>query len=174
MEHVASLENAKNKLRNDISAIVSDTKAIISDENDDLNMGLDLLERLRKAIYEDLNQVLHEALLVRGIEYLNGRNDLQHPIDWYWNPRQTGTGDEPDLQGRFNNEVVVSAEASTSAKPQGVIDSRMRDTLTKLSRMNGILFYFVTTQKMMARAETKVRRLGFQITVINCGIPLGE
>jgi hypothetical protein len=65
-----------------------------------------------------------------------------------------------------NGRILVSAEASTSEKPKGILDSRMRKTLERLSRMDGRRFYFVSTDEMVKRAETKIRKAKWPIKVV--------
>jgi hypothetical protein len=62
-------------------------------------------------------------------------------------------------------EIVLSAEVTTSERPVGIIDTRIRDTLAKLSTMPGRRFYFVRTDTMGQRAMTKVEKGGFPIEV---------
>ena len=47
-----------------------------------------------------------------------------------------------------------------------MVDSRMKDALEKLSRMEGRKFYFVGTSGMALRAETKTRKANWPITVV--------
>jgi hypothetical protein len=112
-----------------------------------------------------LNQIQHEFLLLQGLAWLS-KNGFESEIDWDWNPRQTGGGNEPDLRGSVNGKILVSAEASTSEKPQGILDTRMRKTLEKLSRMDGQRFYFVSSDEMMKRAETKILKANWSIKVV--------
>jgi hypothetical protein len=65
---------------------------------------------------------------------------------------------------------VILAEITTSDRPVGVIDGRMRRTLEKLSRMQGSRYYFVRTEKMEQRALTKVRKASWAITVVRLAI----
>jgi hypothetical protein len=95
--------------------------------------------------------------LLRGLEWLLD-NGFDSKVVWEWNPRQTGSGIEPDLRGSVDVTILVSAEASTSENPLGMVDSRMKDTLEKLSRMEGQKFYFVGTAGMAMRAGTKTAR----------------
>ena len=85
---------------------------------------------------------------------------------WYWNPRQTGDHTEPDLRGIYSGAILVSAEITTSEKPVGTIDSRMKKILTKLAAMQGEKFYFVRTSEMRQRAATKITKGGWEIEVI--------
>jgi hypothetical protein len=79
---------------------------------------------------------------------------------------RTGNKNEPDLQGLNKDDVIVSAEVTTSTKPQGEIDSRMAAILAKLSTMPGDKYYVVASEEMERRAKSKISSLGFQINVL--------
>ncbi len=112
-----------------------------------------------------MNQLQHEALLLEAAaEIEHGLQDAD--IEWTWNPRQKGGRDEPDLQGRADGNIVISAEATASPIPKGYIDSRIRDTLKKLSAFPGKRFYCVRTPQMQQRAETKIVKAGYDIEVL--------
>jgi hypothetical protein len=82
-------------------------------------------------------------------------------IIWEWNPHQTGGNDEPDLVGKNNKGIILySIEATTSEKPIGVIDKRIKNTLIKIQKFKGNLMYFVRTNAMKVRAESKLKKLG--------------
>ena len=66
----------------------------------------------------------------------------------------------------MDGTTLVSAEACTSENPLGMVDSRMRDTLEKLSRMDGQKFYFAGTAGMAVRAGTKARKAQWAIRVV--------
>ncbi len=132
--------------------------------------GIAILDRLRRESYEDLNQIQHEHLIVRAAEWLEV--DSQHAVgtEWGWNPRQTGDSSEQDLRGTLRNAVIVSAEITTSERPVGTIDKRMQSTLSKLAQMSGRKYYFVRTEAMHVRAETKVRKAGWSISVVRLSV----
>ena len=65
-----------------------------------------------------------------------------------------------------NGKIILSAEATTSEKPQGSIDSRMRDTLFKLNKMEGYKYYFIRTKEMEQRAKTKIKKNKLNIDVV--------
>lgn len=131
-----------------------------------LESGLEILRSLRHLVYEDMNQLQHEALILEVAKLI--RDDF-HPdvVRWLWNPRQTGRNDEPDLRGLDDQgRIVVSAEVTTSENPQGTIDGRMARTLEKLSTMSGEKYYVVTTQAMERRATSKVNSLNLPINIL--------
>jgi len=165
MERIGDASKAEAKVLRDIQEIVANLRRLSAADVTDVPSGIAKLREIRSSVYENLNQIQHECLLLRGLAWLLG-NGFGPDVEWEWNPRQTGSGREPDLRGTLQGKIVVSAEASTSENPVGVIDSRMKDTLTKLSLMEGQRFYFVGTATMAMRAETKVRRANCSIKVV--------
>jgi hypothetical protein len=131
-----------------------------------LQEGLHRIDELRRAVYEDLNQLQHEALLLHAARFLQQGRFPNPAITWSWNPQQTGTGDEPDLRGADLSTILVSAEATGSARAVGKIRERMIFTLTKLNSMPGQRLYFVRTASMQQSAQQAVARLGFDIEVV--------
>ncbi|MBT4122957.1 MAG: hypothetical protein HOE35_03395 [Candidatus Ruthia sp.] len=166
MERIDNIEQAKVKVLTDMNAFLSSIRGV-SDENvSDLGVGLSKLRSIRSSMYENLNQIQHEYLILQGLIWLRSNDHVPLGTQWYWNPRQTGDSTEPDLRGTSKGQVVISAEATTSEKPQGVIDARMKNTMAKLNKMEGEKFYFIRTNPMERRANTKARNNGWQITVV--------
>jgi hypothetical protein len=128
-----------------------------------------LLARLREEVYEDLNQLQHEHLIIRAAVWLRDNNLVPPDTSWSWNPRQTGDHTEPDLAAEVRGARVASAEITASANPQGVIDTRMAKTLAKLNGMTGAKYYFVRTEAMRQRAQTKVTKAAWSIRVVSLG-----
>lgn len=124
------------------------------------------LRSIRKNVYEDLNQIQHEHLLISAIGWLVNDERFFKDVKWSWNPRQTGDRTEPDIRGQKNEEIIISAEATTSEAPVGSIDKRMKGVLNKLNEMDGEKFYFVSTKAMKQRAKTKIEKLGYDIAVV--------
>ena len=171
MEHLGSVPQAKRRALEDLHAILASLRRLSATAPAELNEGLGALREIRKAIYEDLNQVQHESLILDAVEWLTAHEPTYSDADWYWNPRQTGDASEPDLSARRHGVQLVAAEVTTSERPGGVIDSRMATTLRKLANMRGSKFYFVRTPSMKKRAETKVARNGWHITVVLIDAP---
>jgi len=159
------IQSAEQKVLIDIAQLLG-TVRDLSSAATSLEDGASRVRHIRSTVYENLNQIQHEYLIVRALGWLRANGFDDSSLNWSWNPRQTGDSAEPDLRASSDSGIVVSAEATTSENPMGVIDSRMRDTLTKLSGMPGKKYYFVLTPAMAARAETKVARNGWQITVV--------
>lgn len=125
-----------------------------------------MLVDLRRATYEDLNQIQHEYAALRAIEWMVARQIVSSEALWEWNPRQTGTAIEPDVRAVLKGEIVVSGEVTTSPEPKGEIDKRMGVTLAKLSSMQGQRFYFVLSAAMARRARTKTTKAGHMVEVV--------
>ena len=116
--------------------------------------------------YENLNQMQHEYLILLAARYLAEQAAVPADTSWQWNPRQTGGSSEPDLQGSAGAAVLVSAEITTSRRPVGTIDKRMRTTLAKLNGFAGQRFYIVRTSAMATRASTIVKANDYAISVV--------
>ena len=167
MESIKNIHEAKRKVLSDMSTLIVSVRKQTSENLSSLNQGLTILRNIRSSVYEILNQIQHEYLILEGVLWINNQNLVPVDTKWYWNPRQTGISTEPDLRGVHEGNIVVSAEATTSENPQGVIDSRMRDTLGKLNEMEGAKFYLIRSDAMELRARTKIKRNRWNITVVN-------
>jgi hypothetical protein len=165
MLKLGDIQEAEKKVLGDIGQLLATVRAL-SDATESLQDGAARLRQIRTAVYENLNQIQHEHLIIRALAWLRGHGFGEPHVEWYWNPRQTGDSSEPDLQARDAIQVIASAEATTSEEPDGVIDSRMRDTVIKLNRMAGRRFYFVQTDSMAQRARTKVLKNSLDIEVV--------
>ncbi len=132
---------------------------------DEVGEAILSLSTIRREVYEHLNQLQHEHLILKARHYLQALPGMPADATWEWNPRQTGDYREPDLRATHQGVVLVSAEVTTSEKPVGVIGSRMGTTLIKLNQMKGELYYFVRTEAMKRRADFKVKRDGLNIQV---------
>ncbi len=166
MELLGTINEATDKVLNDVRRCVATIQALSAEPFETPEAGVSVLQRLRSETYEDLNQIQHEHLIVRAAEWLVTEHVCPPTTEWFWNPRQTGTKAEPDLHGRHNGAVILSAEITTSAKPDGVIDTRMSKTLKKLSGFDGMKYYFVRTESMCRRANTKVSKAGWSVQVV--------
>jgi len=165
MEQITDIEEARNKVLSDMQALLSQIRSHSEQNITRVDDGATFLRKLRSTVYENMNQIQHEFLLLKAMEWLLTQG-YKHDDRWEWNPRQTGGIDEPDLRVRKGDNILLCAEATTSEKPVGVIDQRMKKTLTKLSEMKGEKFYFVKTDKMKQRAKTKIENNGWAISVV--------
>jgi len=121
-----------------------------------------LLKNIRSNIYEDLNQLQHKALIIESAVIL--QKEYPKINKWNWHPKQTSHPEEADLTGYINNEVFLNAEITTSIDPDGVADTKMRKTMSSLNKKKGLKFYFVQTEKMFNRAQSKINNNGWDIT----------
>ncbi|GAB7535185.1 hypothetical protein [Burkholderia sp. 3C] len=174
MDTLGPLREADQKVLADTRQALKKIHSLAASPCDSPEAGVDILRRLRMDVYEDLNQILHEHLIVRAAEWLLAHGRVAGDIAWFWNPRQTGDSSEPDLRGMCREGVVISAEVTASERPIGTIDRRMHTTLAKLSRMAGEQFYFVRTESMRKRASTKIDKAGWAISVVKLDAPLAS
>lgn len=166
MERVGTFPDARAEALSDIKTLLARIQTIAGVEIDEVAKGIDVLKRLLAETYEDLNQIQHEYMILCAAQWLIDRHRSPSDTIWYWNPRQTGGADEPDLRGEHGGTVIVSAEITTSIAPKGMIDSRMRKTLEKLSKMAGQQFYFTASPAMCQRAQTKIGKGAWQIQAV--------
>ena len=165
MEPLNNIPDEEAAILSKIRERVARIQELIALPITDLASGVALLRALRTAVAEDINQLQHAALALEAARYLQTQRPETVSLDWFWHPFQTGGIDEPDLQARNDSQVVISAEVTASERPNGVIDSRMAHTLQKLQALSGERFYFVLTAEMRQRAQTKVQRAGYAISV---------
>lgn len=165
MEKITDLKLREEEVFKEVKTLILKIKKAIEYEPSDFPTGINILEDLRKGIYEDLNQIQHEAMILRAAHSINSTDFCGYSVEWYWNPRQTGSAEEPDLCGKIAGENVVSAEITSSENPVGTIDKRMASTLKNLNNMQGRKIYFVRTEPMGKRAKSKVSKCGYQIEV---------
>ncbi|MBN2076400.1 MAG: hypothetical protein JW762_12685 [Dehalococcoidales bacterium] len=166
MKIISDFDFEKKRILNVIKEVFSVFKTASQVKSVTLDNGIKILGSVRNLVYEELNQLQHESLILKAIEILQERY-LGIIDTWYWNPRQTGTIDEPDLRGvKANGDIILSAEVTTSIKPQGAIDTRLTNTLKKLSVMPGEKYFIVTTKAMENSAITKVSKSNYPINVL--------
>lgn len=165
MERITDLNVAERQILDKVKWLLSAIRTAVEVDPTGPTAGIRILQCLRKETYEDLNQIQHEAMILRAARSLERNNLAGEEVEWYWNPRQTGAAEEPDLRGIVAARIEVSAEITASDRPIGTIDKRMSATLEKLCKMPGKRVYFVLTEAMERRASTKVREAGYQIEV---------
>jgi hypothetical protein len=165
MQRLPPLPDVETKILTDIRNLLVPIRATASLAPGSIGEGISLLLTLRQEIYEDLNQIQHEHLILRGAEWLRANGHDEPEKQWFWNPRQTGGKKEPDLAVFLGGQQIVSAEVTASENPQGTIDEHMTSTLEKLSGMPGHQLYFVRTKSMRTRAETKIKKAAYLRTL---------
>lgn len=160
-----TIEEAELKVEQDAVAYLNRIREISGQQFQSVAGAMAILEQLRAESYEDLNQIQHEHMIIRAVKWLITNSICPAETIWEWNPRQTGTADEPDLRGLFSGAVILSAEATASPYPKGMVDQRMTSTLRKLAGTPGQKFYFVRSNPMAQRARTKIIKASWPITV---------
>jgi hypothetical protein len=166
MKSLGSFQLALNKVMDDARNLLITLRNLSIREPTDAIEAIRILEDIRQEVYEHLNQIQHEYLIIRAAMWLESIDPSLNRVIWLWNPRQTGDKDEPDLAAEQQSVRIVSAEVTASRNPVGVIDKRMIQTLKKLSEMQGNKFYFVRTESMFQRAQTKVVKYKWNIKVV--------
>lgn len=156
----------KSKLQYDLDNWFNSLKDMLANIPDFLDDKVNLLSRIRKTSYEELNQLQHVRLILNVAEMLEAK--YQREFEWYWHPRQTSHPDFADLTGKVDGIPFVYAEVTTSLSPVGTIDMRMKTTLESLSKKQATRYYYVVlTDKMYNRAISKLKKItgGEKITV---------
>ena len=150
-----NIKNEKIILQKEIEDWVTTAKKHFVTTPCELKEQVLFLTNFRKAIYEDLNQLQHKALIIESAEIL--QKEYPKINKWKWHPEQTSHPDEADLMGSTEDDtIIISAEVTTSMLPVGTIDTRMKKTLDRLEGKPGEKFYFVRSKEMHKRAETKI------------------
>lgn len=164
--HILDLDTAEEKVLGDVRRCLAKMRGLLPASADTVEAGVAALSKLRTEGYEELNQIQHEYAALCAVRWLVTQARAPEGTRWEWNSRQTGDATEPDIRGVVEGRVVISGEVTTSARPIGVIDRRMQSTLEKLAGMEGARFYFVLSERMRKRAETKVRKAGHNLVVV--------
>lgn len=157
------IPDEKTLLEEKLNSWFSRAKNHLIDIPASLDNQVKLLSKMRLDIYEDLNQLQHEAALIAVAERLQAEFE---PDEWKWHPRQTSNPSEADLTGLKNGIEIINAEVTTSLSAKGIIDSRMRNTLISINSKSGSCFYYVLSDEMLRRAETKKRNLQLNKVVV--------
>ena len=164
MKALEDLGEERQRVLDETRSLVEGVRCVVKTEVQSLDQGIKMLVRLRNKAYEQTNQLPHQALILEAATELEREfPDVQ--IQWYWNPQQTGTKHEPDLQGKVKGKVKFSVEATASELPVGGIGTRMTHTLRKLEGFPGKRLYYVRTAPMCKAAKTKVEKAGYDVEV---------
>jgi hypothetical protein len=165
MMEMKGIASERSDLFKELKIMIGGVKGLVEKPLTSIEDGISLLSSLRELAYEDINQIQHAAMIISAREYLE--RTQKHNLSWKWNPRNSGTSLEPDLQGsNIEESVLLVAEITTSSEPVGTIQKRMASTLAKLNNLAGEKFYFVQTDRMVTRANTKINKGNYDIKVI--------
>src|SRR5438093_1082265 len=96
MERLSNIQQAEAKVLADVREFLRAVRGL-SENTESLQEGADRLRQIRRAVYENLNQIQHEYLILQGLNWLQDNGYGGVNVEWYWNPRQTGDANEPDL-----------------------------------------------------------------------------
>ena len=166
MQPLCCFDTAESKVEKDAGDLLRKIHKITEQKPGNAQDAIAMLQKLRSTAYENINQIQHEYLIIRCARWLIDEGHVEKNVQWKWNPRQTGSAKEPDLLATRDQQLLISAEVTTSETPQGTIDKRMARTLEKLSGMLGKKFYFVTTKEMKKRAVRKVEKGKWDIQIV--------
>ena len=65
MERITDLNIAEAQVFQRVKELIATSRTIVAKEPANLQFGIDILKQMRKAIYEDLNQIQHEEMILR-------------------------------------------------------------------------------------------------------------
>lgn len=126
------------------------------------------LAKLRQEVYEDINQLLHQTLIVMASVHFQMLTAYQGvPLEWWHHPKQTSAPKEPDLRGVSANRILISAEVTSSLKPSGSILTRMKEKLEMMQKeFEGELYFVVASDDMALAAKNLITRMDAKIQVL--------
>lgn len=166
MNEITDCAQEEVRILERLRACLDKARAAIAGDATDIKSGIAALNLLRTGCAEDINQLQHAAGILASAKFLHDQQPDGNDLKWYWHPYQTGSIDEPDLRVIRGTEIAISAEVTTATKPEGATDKRMRHTLDKLQKMPGHRYYFVFSDQMRKRAEGKIQKSRYEITVV--------
>src|SRR5208283_6017706 len=107
MEEIESLVSAENKLLKRLQDYFFKTRAAVQNEPTSSGMSLKMLNSLHSLVCADIDQLQYEALMLQTAKVL--QNDVYNgaPLNWRWNPCQSGKQDEPDLEASDQKHVIL-------------------------------------------------------------------
>lgn len=163
MENIFDLNNEKDSLKNELDTLFNTIREHTVLLPTSLIEQINFLKQFRLEIYENINQLQHKALVINAVVYLQEKFPMINK--WICHPKQTSKIDEADINGFSNSKIIVKAEVTTSLKPIGIIDTRMKNILISLSKNGGEKYYFVQTEEMYNRANIKIKKMNLNIEV---------
>jgi hypothetical protein len=167
MKLLTDVAKERKRVYRDVVALVQEARGHVATNPTTFSTGLGRLFKLRKAVYEHLNQLQHEGLLLDAIAWLIADRIAPSNAIWSWHPRQTSGKGEPDLRAVLNGKVLVCAEATAAAAPKGTIAKRLRAAIEKLPKgcQAGTYYCFVRTVEMERAARDIAQAQKLQVKV---------
>ena len=124
----------------------------------DLRRYMAVMQNLKKCASEQINQLPHRHVTLLAIQSVQRYRPSTRKLKWNWHPEQTSSrGDADATACTREGREVVQIEATTSPKPGGAIDSKMRKKLEELSKMKGRYKYYCVVSKSMAKRAKGIR-----------------
>jgi hypothetical protein len=167
MKPLPDIAQERKRVYRDVVALVQETRRHVATKPATFKAGLGRLFKLRKAVYEHLNQLQHEGLLLDAIAWLIADRIVSANASWSWHPRQTSGKGEPDLKAVLNGRTLICAEATAAAAPKGTIAERLEVALGKLLKGQRARSYycFVRTVEMERAARDIVQTQKLKVKV---------
>ena len=91
MEEIIDISQAKDKVLSDMNRFIKGIRESAGEDISSLSHGLVTLRSIRSSVYENLNQIQHEYLILQGLLWFSENGFDQPTIRWYWNPGRQGT-----------------------------------------------------------------------------------
>ncbi len=136
------------------------------DQTEDIDKLINTLEEVSKQTLNSFHRLRKLLFAIKAGEWLNKNVKPEWKVSWEYFHHQLKDSNTPDIKGVSGRKTVASAFVSISEKPVGVVDKRIASNLWKLSQMKGELYYFVRSDQMKKRAESKIKKSKYQIKVV--------
>jgi hypothetical protein len=95
-----------------VQKLLAEIEKIVLNGRRSRSAAINAVENL-KHLTEDINQSHHEALCIAALSWLKDKHKRLH---WSWQPTNTGSGNQGDIEGRDEKKnLVVVAECTASA-----------------------------------------------------------
>lgn len=158
-----NLKTEKELLEKQVELYFTELVELTKDIPLGLNPRVERINLIRAKTYEKTNQLQHRNLLIRIVEhFISEQVDIS---SWTWHPEQTSDENFADITGFKDDRILLSIEATTSAKPVGKPRLQMKKTLASLNSKQGEKYYFVQTTEMFNSAVKTVNTEKYDITV---------
>jgi len=136
------------------------------DDSEDAEKMISTLEEVSKQTLNSFHRLRKLLFAIQSGEWLNKNVKPEWKVSWNYFHYQHKDSNTPDIKGTSGRKTVACAFVSISEKPVGVVDKRIANNLWKLSQMKGELYYFVRSEQMKKRAESKIKKSKYQIKVV--------